>query len=224
MPCGEFGVEGVEVADAAVETLPRQCRQLDLGGYTIVSLLGGVWTEEARPLTWPHVHPPEGDEERTDDAELPHFDMFRSVRTGGDTKNARSRRIAGHTQPCRPSVAQAARPASRAAGPCWCRLAGQRLGVRLTGRHRNGPAQRPTWVPTHPDSCRTQPGRVDTPRELPHSFVSLLSDAKVPIEVISRLVGHSGTAVAEGVYRHQIRPVVEEAATEMERIFPDTTM
>jgi integrase len=62
----------------------------------------------------------------------------------------------------------------------------------------------------------------DPPRELRHSFVSLLSDAKVPIEVISRLVGHSGTAVTERVYRHQIRPVVEEAATEMDRIFPDT--
>lgn len=61
-----------------------------------------------------------------------------------------------------------------------------------------------------------------TPRELRHSFVSLLSDAKVPIEVISRPVGHSGTAVTERVYRHQIRPVVEEAATEMDRIFPDT--
>ena len=61
-----------------------------------------------------------------------------------------------------------------------------------------------------------------TPRELRHSFVLLLSDAKVPIEVISRLVGHSGTAVTERVYRHQIRPVVEEAATEMDRIFPDT--
>ena len=32
-----------------------------------------------------------------------------------------------------------------------------------------------------------------TPRELRHSFVSLLSDAEVPIEHISRLVGHIGT-------------------------------
>lgn len=34
-----------------------------------------------------------------------------------------------------------------------------------------------------------------TPRELRHSFVSLLSDRGVRLEVISRLVGHSGTAV-----------------------------
>lgn len=31
------------------------------------------------------------------------------------------------------------------------------------------------------------------PRELRHSFVSLLSDSGVPLERISRLVGHRGT-------------------------------
>ena len=39
------------------------------------------------------------------------------------------------------------------------------------------------------------PGRQWTPRELRQSFVSLLSDAKVPMEVIVRLVGHSSTTV-----------------------------
>jgi integrase len=59
-----------------------------------------------------------------------------------------------------------------------------------------------------------------TPRELRHSFVSLLSDANVPIEVISRLVGHSSTDVTEKIYRHQIRPIVEEGAEAMDCIFP----
>ena len=58
-----------------------------------------------------------------------------------------------------------------------------------------------------------------TPRELRHSFVSLLSDSGVPIEQISRLVGHSGTAVTELVYRKQIRPVLDDGATVMDRIF-----
>jgi integrase len=40
-----------------------------------------------------------------------------------------------------------------------------------------------------------------TPRELRHSFVSLLSDAEVPIEQISRLVGHSSTTTTETIYR-----------------------
>jgi integrase len=58
-----------------------------------------------------------------------------------------------------------------------------------------------------------------TPRELRHSFVSLLSDSGIPIEEISRLVGHSSTTVTEQVYRHQIRPVIQDGATAMDRLF-----
>lgn len=61
-----------------------------------------------------------------------------------------------------------------------------------------------------------------TPRELRHSFVSLLSDSGVPLEHISRLVGHSGTAVTERVYRKQLRPILEHGATAMNKIFPLT--
>ena len=58
-----------------------------------------------------------------------------------------------------------------------------------------------------------------TPRELRHSFVSVLSDAGVPVEEISQLVGHSGTTVTELVYRHQLRPVIQTGATVMDRLF-----
>jgi integrase len=58
-----------------------------------------------------------------------------------------------------------------------------------------------------------------TPRELRHSFVSLLSDAGVPVEMISQLVGHRGTSVTEIVYRHQIRPVIQTGATVMDELF-----
>jgi site-specific recombinase XerD len=64
------------------------------------------------------------------------------------------------------------------------------------------------------------PGEEWAPRELRHSFVSLLSDAKVPIESISRLVGHRSTTVTETVYRKQLRPVIEGGAEVMDRIFP----
>ena len=43
-------------------------------------------------------------------------------------------------------------------------------------------------------------GKEWTPRELLQSFVSLLSDQRVPLEVISRLVGHRSTTVTETVY------------------------
>lgn len=53
-----------------------------------------------------------------------------------------------------------------------------------------------------------------------HSLVSVLSDAGVSIEDTARLVGHSGTAVTEAVYRKQIWPLIEQAARAMDRIFP----
>lgn len=58
-----------------------------------------------------------------------------------------------------------------------------------------------------------------TPREMRHSFVSLLSDSGVPLEEISRLVGHSSTSVTELVYRHQIRPVIQTGAAAMDNLF-----
>ncbi len=66
-------------------------------------------------------------------------------------------------------------------------------------------------------------GREWAPRELRHSFVSLLSDHHIPIEAISRLVGHTNTVVTETVYRKQIRPVIQEGATAMNEIFPQGT-
>jgi site-specific recombinase XerC len=58
-----------------------------------------------------------------------------------------------------------------------------------------------------------------TPRELRHPFVSVLSDAGVPVEEISRLVGHSGTTVTQLVNRHQLKPVIQTGATVMDQLF-----
>jgi integrase len=61
-----------------------------------------------------------------------------------------------------------------------------------------------------------------TLREMRHTFVSLLSDDGMPLENIARLVGHRGSAVTELVYRQQLRPVLEDGATAMDRIFGDS--
>jgi integrase len=58
-----------------------------------------------------------------------------------------------------------------------------------------------------------------TPRELRRSFVSLLSNEKVPVEVISRMVGHRSSNVTETVYRKQLRPVIEGSSDVMDRLF-----
>jgi site-specific recombinase XerD len=59
-----------------------------------------------------------------------------------------------------------------------------------------------------------------TPRELRHSFVSLLSTAGLPIEDISHLVGHANTRVTEAVYRTELRPVLTRGASTMDTLFP----
>ncbi len=58
-----------------------------------------------------------------------------------------------------------------------------------------------------------------TPRELRHSFVSLMSAHGASIELISQLVGHTTTATTETVYRHELRPVITGGAEIIAKVF-----
>jgi integrase len=95
----------------------------------------------------------------------------------------------------------------------------ERPGVPVAGWHARRCLARPALIPEGGRGGRADSGEW-TPRELRHSFVSLLSDAGVPIEQISRLVGHSGTTTTETICRKQIRPVIVHGADVMDRIFP----
>ncbi len=225
-PTGQEGrpSKSLSYEQAEAVLIAAEADDSTVGDYTVVSLVGGVRTEEARPLKWVHVHLPDDtdDGERVDDDAMPpHVDVFRSVRTDGDTKTRKSRRsLAIPRRAVRALRRQHARQAVQRgrAGTTWQEhglVFASQVGTEID-RHNvlRGFRRILTAAGLNADKW--------TPRELRHSFVSLLSDAKVPIEVISRLVGHSGTAVTERVYRHQIRPVVQEAATEMDQIFPDT--
>jgi integrase len=55
-----------------------------MGAYVTLSLLTGARTEELRPLTWSHVDL-DGDAGVSPPV-LPHMMVWRSVRTGGDTR------------------------------------------------------------------------------------------------------------------------------------------
>jgi integrase len=58
-------------------------------------------------------------------------------------------------------------------------------------------------------ACRAAKlGEQWTPRELRHSFVSLMSSSGVPVEEIARLAGHSNTrtTAADGWCRNHVRP------------------
>jgi integrase len=49
------------------------------------------------------------------------------------------------------------------------------------------------------------------PRELRHTFVSIMSQGVMPVEEIARLAGHKQTSTTELVYRRELRPVITTA-------------
>jgi integrase len=191
-----------------------------MGTYIVLSLLTGARTEELRALTWVHV-----DLDGQPDASPrvpPHLMVWRSVRATGDTKTRKSRRTLALPRRCIDALTahrQRQTALRTVAGAGWTDLdlvfasetgtaldaANVRRGFRRVAAGAGLAAA--DW----------------TPRELRHSFVSLLSDDGVPIEQISRLVGHSGTSVTEHIYRKQIRPVINDGATAMDRLFPGRT-
>jgi site-specific recombinase XerD len=57
------------------------------------------------------------------------------------------------------------------------------------------------------------------PRELRHTFASLLSSDGIPLEDIADLVGHKGTNTTEAVYRKVIVPELRRGAEVMDRLF-----
>jgi integrase len=58
-----------------------------------------------------------------------------------------------------------------------------------------------------------------SPRELRHTFVSIMSESGVPVEEIARLAGHSNTRTTETIYRRELRPVISTGAVVMDHIF-----
>ncbi len=145
--------------------------------------------------------------------------VWRSVRAGGDTKTKKSRRTLALPARCVEVLWQQWEDQG------WDRLAAGEGWEEhgLVFASAVGKEQDPSHVRRAFRAALSKAEGVDaaewTPRELRHSFVSLLSDSGVPLEEISRLVGHSSTAVTEEVYRKQIRPVIQTGAIAMDHIF-----
>jgi predicted RNA-binding Zn ribbon-like protein len=96
-------------------------------------------------------------------------------------------------------------------------LAGHRAGIHHGHRDTAGCQAHPE---TFQDVCeRARFGRDWAPRDLRHTFVSLLSDDGMAIEKIARLAGQASSHVTETVYRQELRPVLRESAEVMDRLF-----
>lgn len=217
IPKGRPGRRSKSLSAAQVDSVLELTGPDRLHHYIVVSVLTGARTEELRALQWDHVHL-DGKPDASPPVP-PHVEVWRSVREGGDTKTRKSKRTLALPARCvdalRKQRVQQAED-RLAAGAGW-----QETGLVFT-----------TGTGTGMDAANVRrdfrralalvPGvnpEQWTPRELRHSFVSVLSDAGVPLEAISQLVGHSGTSVTELIYRHQLRPVIQTGARVMDQLF-----
>ncbi|WP_449063725.1 site-specific integrase [Planomonospora algeriensis] len=189
--------------------------------YVVLSLLIGARTEELRALLWSHVVA--FDEERetwlpVTEAGWEHEQfaiyVWRSVRKKGDTKTVKSRRSLKLPRRCVDALRALREEQEKTggrqaeAGLVFCTSTGTAMSAGNVRRDMRKIIERAGLR-----------GTDWTPREMRHSFVSLLSASGVPIEDISRLVGHRNTVVTETVYRKQIRPVLMQGAEAMDDIF-----
>jgi integrase len=219
IPEGRIGRPSKSLTLPQAEALLAAAQASPMNAYIVLSLLIGARTEELRALTWSHVDLEGKPATAGIPAMPPSIMVWRSVRTGGDTKTRRSRRTLALPQRCVDALHEhrvRQDTLKRQAGGRWQDndlVFPSRAGTRWDASHVRREFRRVV------EAAGLDPSAW-TPRELRHSFVSLMSDAGVPVEHIARLVGHSGTTTTETVYRKQIRPVLIEGADAMDRIFP----
>jgi integrase len=193
-----------------------------LEAYITLSLLTGLRTEEVRALRWDHVVAwVEGQWQPVSQAGFDHEQLavfvWRADRAGGDTKTPKSGRTLALPHRCAEALREhrVRQAADRlAAGPLWQDhdlVFASTVGTPLDDHN----VRRQFRVITEAAGL----GRTWVPRELRHTFVSLLSAHGVPVEAIALLAGHNQTATTELVYRHQIVPALTRAAEVMDEIF-----
>jgi integrase len=193
-----------------------------LDAYIVLSMLTGLRTEEVRALRWDHVVAWVGGqwqpvtEAGFDHGQLAVF-VRRSDRAGGDTKTPRSRRTLALPRRCAEALREqrVRQLADRlSAGPLWQDhglVFASAVGTPLDNHN----VRREFRVITEAAGL----GTTWVPRELRHTFVSLLSAHGVPVEAIALLAGHNQTSTTELVYRHQIVPALTRGAEVMDEIF-----
>ncbi|MPZ61152.1 MAG: tyrosine-type recombinase/integrase [Propionibacteriales bacterium] len=219
VPKGRPGRPSKALSLQEASALLRAAEGKSLHAYIVVSLLTGARTEELRALTWDHVDL-DGDA-NVEPPIPPSIQVWRSVREDRDTKTLKSRRTLQLPQRCVDALRDhKARQDERRKklGDRWQDnglVFASRVGTELyAGNVRRAFRIVAKKAGLDPESW--------TPRELRHSFVSLLSNqANVPIEDIARLVGHGHTKVTETVYRLELRPMLTRGAEVMDQIFVD---
>ena len=146
--------------------------------------------------------------------------MWRSVRLHGDTKTEKSRRTLALPQSAVAALREQRKwqaAAQLAAGPLWHHEGSvftTSVGTPLDASHVRRDFRA---------LCKKAGVEgVWTPRELRHTFVSVMSESGVAVEEIAHLAGHASSRTTETIYRHELRPVITTGADVMDKIFTST--
>jgi integrase len=213
-PKGQAGRPSKSLSLEQASALLAAAEGTRMHAYIALCLATGIRTEEARALRWEHVD--FGDPVANPPVPASAA-VWRSVRSHGDTKTEKSRRTLALPE--------------MAVNALWAhkeRQASERAAADLTWSERDLVFSTRTGAALDAANVRREfkaackaanIGANWTPRELRHSFVSLMSSSGVPVEEIARLAGHSNTRTTEVVYRRELRPVLTTGAEAMDRLF-----
>ena len=168
------------------------CGPYRLQAY-VVLLTTGIRPEEARALRWDHL-----------DLDAGTVAVLRWDRAGGDTKTPRSRRTLKLPEIALAALKErmAAQVADRLkAGEVW-----QDGGLVFTTSTGTMLDQHNIRREFRQITKAVGLGEDWVPRELRHTFVSIMSAGGVPVEEIARVAGHKQMSTTELVYRRELRP------------------
>jgi integrase len=196
--------------------------------YVALSLLAGIRTEEARALRWDHVVTWADDAAGWQPVTSVGFDcaggedlfaiyVWRAQRHGGDTKTGKSRRTLALPRRCVEALREHRRLQAKdrlRAVELW-----QDHGLVFSSTVGTPLSANNVIRAFRAITEKAGLGKDWAPREMRHTFVSVLSANGVPVENIALLAGHDRTATTELVYRHEIRPALTQGAEVMDKIF-----
>ena len=229
-PKGRAGRPSKSFTLAQAKALLAATEGTRMHAYVALSLLAGIRTEEARALRWDHVVKWAGDHAGWQPVTTAGSDdpgagessfaiyVWRAQRHGGDTKTSKSRRTLALPRRCVEALREHRKIQAKdrqRAGELWRDhglVFSSTVGTPLSA---NNVIRAFTTI-----TEKAGLGKDWAPREMRHTFVSVLSANGVPVESIALLAGHDRTATTELVYRHEIRPALTQGAEVMDNPGP----
>jgi integrase len=205
-PAGRSGRPSKSLTLEQAQELLRAAAGSRLCAYVVLSVTTGLRTEELRALRWHEV-----------DLDVGTIAVYRAVRASADTKTPKSRRVLSLPQ-----------LAVRALREHCVRQGEDRLLAEALWQDHDLVFASAVGAPLNRHNVRREFKKIAqaaglgtdwVPREMRHTFVSLLSSNGTALEDIADLVGHRGTATTETVYRKVIVPELRRGAEVMDRLF-----